>query len=81
MYRAWTHRDVERAVEGMVHPKTGMEGFRWDLEGLAASFKLNTGEVERAVRQLVGKDWAVVRGQWVPGHNNLYYHGLQMGIM
>lgn len=39
----------------MVHPKTGMEGFRRDLEGLGASFKLNTGEVERAVRHLVGE--------------------------
>ena len=70
-HRAWTHRDVERAVEGMIHPKTGMEGFRRDLEGLTASFKLNTGEDERAVRQLVGKDCAAVRRQWVPGHNNL----------
>jgi hypothetical protein len=60
VYRAWTHRDVEREVGGMVHPKTGKEGFRRDLEGLTASFKLNTGEDERAVRQLVGKDCAAV---------------------
>eukprot|EP00063_Salmo_salar_P062726 XP_014037561.1 PREDICTED: uncharacterized protein LOC106590914 [Salmo salar] len=71
VYRAWTQRDVVRAVEGVVHPKTGIEGFRRELEGLAASFKLDTGEIERAVRQLVGKDWAAVRGQWVPGHNDL----------
>eukprot|EP00063_Salmo_salar_P034317 XP_014009152.1 PREDICTED: uncharacterized protein LOC106576475 [Salmo salar] len=71
VYRAWTQRDVARAVEGVGHPKTGMDGFKRDLEALAANFKLNTGEVERAVRQLVGKDWAAVRGNWVPGNGDL----------
>ena len=80
VYRAWTQRDVERAVEGMLHPKTGMEGSRRDLEGLTASFKLNTGQVETAIRQLAEKDWAAVRGQWVPGINHLITqcHGQQM---
>ncbi|CAB1312374.1 unnamed protein product, partial [Coregonus sp. 'balchen'] len=36
VYRAWTQRDVVRAVEGIVHPKTGIEGFRRDMEGLTA---------------------------------------------
>eukprot|EP00063_Salmo_salar_P035549 XP_014010384.1 PREDICTED: uncharacterized protein LOC106577141 [Salmo salar] len=71
VYRAWTQRDIARAVEGVGHPKTGMDGFKSYLEALAASFKLNTGEVERAVRQLVGKDWAAVQGNWVPGHGDL----------
>lgn len=67
MYRPWTQRDVARAVEGIAHPKTGIEGFRRDMVGLTESFKLNTGELERAVRQIVGKDWAAVKGAWVPG--------------
>ncbi|CAB1313280.1 unnamed protein product, partial [Coregonus sp. 'balchen'] len=55
VYRAWTQRDVVRAVEGVVHPKIG----------------LNTGELERAVRQIVvGKDWAAVKGDWTPGRGD-----------
>jgi hypothetical protein len=62
VYRPWTQRDVEMAVEGIPHPKTGMAGFERHLNGLASSFRLNTGEVERAVRTIVGKDWFAVRG-------------------
>nr|XP_029481588.1 uncharacterized protein LOC115104323 isoform X1 [Oncorhynchus nerka] len=70
LYRPWTQRDVEMAVEGIPHPKTGMAGFERDLNGLASSFRLNTGEVERAVRTIVGKDWFAARGAWVPTGNN-----------
>lgn len=66
VYRPWTQRDIEKAVEGIPHPKTGMAGFERDLNGLASSYRLNTGEIERAVRTIVGKDWFAVRGAWVP---------------
>jgi hypothetical protein len=47
--------------------KVIIEGFRRDMEGLPESFKLNAGQLEMAVRQIVRKDWAAVRGAWVPG--------------
>lgn len=47
-----------------------MAGFERDQNGLVSSFRLNTGEVERAVRTIVGKDWFAVRGAWVPTGNN-----------
>lgn len=46
------------------------EGFRRDMEGLTGGFKLNTGELERSVRQIVGKDWTAVRGDWTTGQGD-----------
>ncbi|XP_077346837.1 uncharacterized protein LOC143995940 [Lithobates pipiens] len=66
VFRPWTDSDIQKATEHIKHPKLGPAEFIENIEGLRNSYKLNGVEVERALRRVLGSDWASVKGDWDP---------------
>lgn len=66
VFKPWTESDVQKATEHIKHPKFGAPEIIENMEGLRNSYRLNGVEVERALRRVLGSDWASVKGNWDP---------------
>jgi len=66
VYRPWTAEDVRKATEDIPHPKVNVKGFEDGIKNLYESYRLNGLELERSLRNVMGVDWCVIRGDWSP---------------
>ena len=62
VYRPWTADDVRKATEEIPHPKVNVKGFEDGIKNLYDSYRLNGLELEKLLRNVMGVDWCVIRG-------------------